>query len=262
MKHRAFTLIELLVVMGIIAIITGITIVTVGAIRKDTNISIGTNLVKGQLALTRAIAIRSGEKTALIFRSRVVDGVDVTELLIANETKEQRLFNFTMRHQVLATRLSITNKTEVKRLPPGINIATPAYHLNKDDLWVTGSRFTKRPFEAPGIVFGVIFAGDGSLDTFGWIDESMSTSQISWLDFNSDGEQSLDGDLLFQETENSEVAIMTAVTLAIYDDNQAREYCNETNWNDSEVKNTALSAYIDEFAKRLAFNRYTGMVLD
>ena len=80
---RAFTLIELLAVVAILAIVGVITVVAYSGIIADVRRSSAVEQVKGLLAQTRMIALKSGHTTMLAFRARSINSTPRVEAIIA-----------------------------------------------------------------------------------------------------------------------------------------------------------------------------------
>jgi prepilin-type N-terminal cleavage/methylation domain-containing protein len=182
-----------------------------------------------------------------------------------------------------------------RRLPIGVKVAGPQYaktDLNDptpedvDHLWFVQPELSKSslaaPSEAADSVVGVMFAADGTAVTR----NSKTSSNKAFCDFNSDGalmydkvsysivqisnpavtSYGLQGNLVAagpfnQRYHDDEPAITLVPYLAVFDEREARQRYDVTQWDDPEVRTADLSNYINQFANRLHFNRYTGVVM-
>ena len=180
-------------------------------------------------------------------------------------------------------------------LPRGIGVATPGDGFTSDDIatdaaWYTVSdlRQVEGGSEEGGVVIAVLFGPDGTTEAR----NTLSQSDLIFVDDNSDGLQRQhspnfatvqDNDYVStfpscwcqvptddadesiiaffcQPAEDDEPYVVIAPYLGIYDDDEARERFDTTMWIDPFEKLTDLTAYINEFGKRIHFNRYTGVV--
>ena len=133
-RARAFTIIELLVVIGIIAILSVLTTLGARRLTAGSRLAAGTNAVTNALGVARAVAIRDGLPTALVFRP-VWDPARPSipqrvEMVVVRWTGEQPEFRNTagsiigykQRYRPVAGVPSIT-------LPEGIKVAAPIYQF-------------------------------------------------------------------------------------------------------------------------------------
>ena len=65
----------------------------------------------------------------------------------------------------------------------------------------------------------------------------------------------------FQLLEDDESFVTIAPFLAVFDDDEARDIYVTSTWVDAEIRNAEITEYVTEFAKRIHFNRYTGVVM-
>ena len=84
--HRSFTLIELLVVMGLIALLSVVTLVSVQAIIKDARLSSATNTVMAGLDNARALAMKKNTNVLVVFRPRF-QGVASQEQVVVSKLR-------------------------------------------------------------------------------------------------------------------------------------------------------------------------------
>ncbi len=91
---------------------------------------------------------------------------------------------------------------------------------------------------------------------------SQSDSNQSFVDFNNSGDQQINSfDIDDQMFENDEPYLAMAPFLAVFDDDEAREIKDTTAWGDEIIRREDITDYVTQFAKRIHFNRYTGVVM-
>ncbi len=266
-RAGGFTLIELLVVMGIIVILIGLTVISVGAVARESRLSSGTNTVKAALGTARALAMKNGRLTLVTFRPRIEgDREQYLEALFAEYTGVSNVVS----GQVI-DRFAPVAGSEILAIPKGIKVAQPWYGANADLIWITQSHIPAVVLagEAPNRLIAVMFAPNGELVTR----NSKTDSARIWVDFNNDGLQreagtnyaagaSPSGMGYWQQSlVDDEPFLNFAPMLAVFNDDLARERYDTTAWSDDATRNLNLSAYITEYANRVIFNRYTGVVM-
>jgi type II secretory pathway pseudopilin PulG len=278
-RRAAFTLIELLVVMGVIVILIGLTVVAVAAVARGSQLSTATNRVKGALGQARALAMRESKPVLAVFRA-AEEGEEgqVIEIIIAEAAESGRAVVPAFGVQVV-DRFVPVNGVDPVRLPDRIKVAGPGYSANADALWHTQSELARvLSFgETPGRVFGVMFGADGSLLT----QNPYSDSNRIYVDFNRNAFQDVmgtsydyaqlpppnvaDADFqtnLFQQRDFEDENYVEMIPfLAVYDDAECREFFDPSDWNDPLMWEADVSQYVDQFAKRIHFNRYTGVAM-
>ncbi len=283
---RAFTLTELLIVMGVIAVLSVLTLVSVQAIINDARLASATNVVTAALDNARALAMKNNRNVLMVFRPRLEGGESVVVDIVACQwTGESYLNNPPQEFPLVVDRFVPIDGATVRSLPAGIKVAAPSYAIEQDDVWVTQSHLpaTVLGREVPGVVFGVMFAPDGTSVT----GNAQSDASLIWADFFVDldtatpnpmaaepmmrlgNEAALPFFLLeapreFEQWfEDDEPFIVMAPFLAVYDDKEAR-VLKSGDWNvraDYEFDLTGPDGYISENANRVHFNRYTGVVM-
>jgi len=243
----AFTLIELLVVIGVIVIVIGITIFAVGAVIRDARLSSGTNGVKGALGTARATAIDLNREVGAVF---IINEDGRTAVILAQKTGASQNLprGGGMR---LQTRYDLVPNVEPVVLPAGIKVATPFYAVGDDFTW-TSQPHLDEPSDIPTRMFGVFFLPDGSLASFGGVNfNDNSQTYTRWVDLDGDGQRNPPSDDFEYVSPGEEVFLNNAPFLAVFDDAAADElegaYTHQ--------------GYIDEFADRIYFNRYTGVIM-
>ena len=258
-RRTGFTLIELLVVMGIIVILIGITVVSVGAIARGSQLASATNSVKSALGTARALALKNRKPTGVVFR---VDwdpnrptAPQVTEAVFVEDAGNSLVPFGTF----IVNRYVEVQGTEREQLPVGMKVAGPSYVNNTDGLWITQPQFPAAAAgnEPPGRLLGVLFDKNGSMITM--VPES--DANVGFVDFNNNNAQDSVAGFDDYEDPDEEPNIIWAPFVAVYDDAEAREYEDDSDWNVLANYEMELKSYIDEFANRIHFNRYTGVVM-
>ncbi len=294
---RAFTLIELLVVMGLIAILGAMTALSYRAIAKDAKLSSGKNTVMAVLDNARGLAMKTNRLVMVVFRPRM-DGpqrmyVEAVLCKWSGETYSSTSIGTTDRFIPISD-------VPARALPSGIKVAGPRYgeftQLNLvpgfDRSWATQVQLTAirqsdGSGEQSGEMLAVMYAPDGTVITH----NSSSDSNAAYVDFNGDHSQRfrnnnlavgnvLDCDFVSsfppagnpsyqQKFEDDEPNVNIAPFVAVYDDDKAREN-RATDWVSltdiqNELTGNPNSAepggYINQYADRIHFNRYTGVAM-
>jgi hypothetical protein len=272
--------------MGVIAVLATLTLVSVRGISRDARLASAVNTVTAALDNARAAAMRRNTLALVVFRPRLVgEKEQVVEVVTADWGGESYGVdddgNGIPEHVV--DRFVPLPDVPVRALPSGIKVAAPRYADGRDEEWVTQShlpatRLASNP-EQPGRLIGVMYGPDGTTLTA----NSRSDSTRTWVDFASsemdqsypwvhDGPSPGDG---FSPTEAAvvgyveqrypldEPVVTFAPFLAVYDDDAARER-KTLDWSTSanyESELTGSLGYISNYADRIHFNRYTGVVM-
>lgn len=287
-RRAAFTTIELLVVIGIIALLTTITVVSIRSVLLEARVSSATNLVKAALANARALALKNNENVGVIFVVRwdpEEQGEQVVELWTIRPTGATRTVQ-DLDPAGQEVDQSPTDEYEpipgvpVRPLPPGIKVAAPFYSvgigentLNYDD-WVTqphfpaGSNGSLQQNEH-GSLLGVLFSPRGEVITRRL--DGGAGRQYSWVDFNADGflndgATTGAGEQWQYDEPDDEPRISFAPFLSVYDDREAHEFFPDSSFewigpSNRQQRRDDLSQYINQNADRIHFNRYTGVVM-
>ncbi len=296
-RVAAFTLTELLIVMGVIAALSVLTLVSMRAIVKDARLASATNTVTASLENARALAMKKNNIVLLVFRPRIEGNdkvvVDLVPCHWTGESYENAPTPAPPVASLVVDRFVPIPDAPVRTLPAGIKVAAPAYSdpTAADHVWATQSHLLATANgEIPGVVFGVMYAPDGTTIS----GNPQSDASLIWVDFFvdpdtgpldplADPKMRLGGDGTWYDLDaaprvfgqvfgDDEPFVVIAPFLAVYDDDAARELGRVDQWNDEQVyqadlvgvpadPNPTIPSYITANAKRIHFNRYTGVVM-
>ena len=276
-----FTLIELLVAMGVIAVLAVLTLMSMRGIANDARLASATNTVKAALDNARALAMKKNTIVLIVFRPRL-EGVhkqkQEVDIYTAKWTGESAALDTDNDGSLdfVVDRFVPIPSIVVRTIPAGIKIAAPFYGDNEDEVWITQSHLPAidqetGSGEAPGKMLAVMYGPDGTTITR----NSQSDSNRMFVDFNNDGLQRDDADFwdysnnsnypgttyFDQMFEDDEPFLAMAPFLAVFDDDEAREIFDATAWGNEVTRLEDLTEYITQFADRIHFNRYTGVVM-
>lgn len=274
----AFTLTELLVVMGIIALLSTITIISVRGVLRGTQLALATNTVMAALENARARAIKDHEYVLVAFQPQLTErGDQVVHVVQARWTGDSPAAALSCFGENKAVdRYVPIDDAPLRVLPKGIQVSGPMYRENQDSTWETQSNLLKTADnrEAGGVLLVLIFGPDGSLVN----NLSESDALGSYVDFNKDAAQSIHGqtyvygtppptftcdeffyDLSLQQLPEDEPFVAIVPFIAVYDDNDARAIQGDDDWNVLLTRNREISAYVAGHADPIYFNRYSGV---
>ncbi len=263
-----FTLIELLVVMGVIAVLAVLTLMSMRSIANDARMASATNTIKAALDNARALAMKNNTIVLIVFRPRL-EGVhkqkQEVDIYTAKWTGESIL---NLNGANVVDRFVPIPAIVVRSIPAGIKVAAPRYGADEDFVWNTQSHLPAidpqaGAGEVRGKLIAIMYGPDGTTITR----NSQSDSNQIFVDFNNDGLQLISGDPNDQASEDDEPFLAMAPFLAVFDDDEAREL-KALDWSNSnqgednyELELTGPLGYVTQFAKRIHFNRYTGVVM-
>lgn len=266
-----FTLIELLVVMGVIAVLAVLTLMSMRAIANDARLASATNTVKAALDNARALAMKNNTIVLIVFRPRL-EGVhkqkQEVDIYTAKWTGESAFFIDSFGNQKVKDRFVPIPAVAVRTIPAGIKVAAPRYGADEDFVWNTQSHLPAidpqaGAGEVRGKLIAIMYGPEGTTITR----NSQSDSNQNFVDFDNDGLQRIIGDVNDQASEDDEPFLAMAPFLAVYDDDEAREL-KTLDWSNSNQGEenyrdelTGPLGYITQFADRIHFNRYTGVVM-
>jgi type II secretory pathway pseudopilin PulG len=294
-RRAAFTIIELLVVMGILVLLAVLTGISVSGVSREARLSSGVNQVVAALGSARAFAIQNNATVMVTFTvnvdpSRLGEG-EIVEVVLAKATGE-----ITTRYgsnQWYDERYAPVPGLPAVELPRGIKVAGPlntAYNGapggwgDGDELWVSqpGGRWSLaddwNDDGVPEVVTNeigrqicVIFGPDGTMVTRN-VQGAGGSGAVVWPYLDADRNrtpiiinhngyggvlQYVAYDAVGDEVDNHPVQ-----WLAVYDDEALRKARGDTNWggeNGEDLRNSEITAWVEQFGVPIFFNRYTGV---
>ena len=204
-----FTLTELLIVMGVIAILSTLTMVSVRALAKDARLSSATNTVMAALDNARALAMKRNKPVLVAFYPRVEGTKSYVDIITAAWTGDSFVAEVSYptrpNDNPVFDRFRPVPEVPIRSLPAGVKVAGPdyaSYHCNDpnqdentDDQWLVMTELTRvNPpvSEAFGQLVGVMYAPDGTT----LLSNPANDSDFCWIDLNDSGipEMDLNGD--------------------------------------------------------------------
>ena len=250
--------------MGVIAVLAVLTLMSMRSIANDARLASATNTVKAALDNARALAMKNNTIVLVVFRPRLVRTTkQEVDIYTAKWSGESAFFTDSFGNEKVKDRFMPIPAVAVRTIPAGIKVAAPKYGKNLDDVWITQAHLPAidqetGSGEAPGEMIAVMYGPDGTTITR----NSQSDSNQSFVDFNNSGFQEVNSfDPDDQIFENDEPFVAMAPFLAVYDDDEARELYDTSLWVDQDTHDDDLTEYITQFATRIHFNRYTGVVM-
>jgi prepilin-type N-terminal cleavage/methylation domain-containing protein len=283
---RGFTLAELLVVMGIIAVLGALTVLSYRGIAKDAKLASGRNTVAAVLDNARGLAMKNNRLVLVAFRPRLEGyNAQYVECVFAQWTGESVVANVTgFTSPQVVDRFAPIPGVPSRSLPRGIKVAGPFYGDDLDSIWLATSHLPRinqstGNGEAPGEVIGVMFAPDGTAVT-----RNSATDCVRFfIDFDNDGAHDWNQTVVNyggpissaqfltamfeQRFEDDECWIDVAPFIGVFDDDQARELYDQTQWDfavsasAAANRRNAYTQYITNNVDPIYFNRYTGVAM-
>ncbi|MHC4826970.1 MAG: prepilin-type N-terminal cleavage/methylation domain-containing protein [Planctomycetota bacterium] len=284
-RTRGFTLAELLVVMGVVGVLSTLTLVSIRVIAKDARLSSATNTVMAALDNARALAMKRNKPVLVAFYPRVEGMQSRVDIITAAWTGGSLVVDVGSPGNSTSSvfdRFRPVSDVPIRSLPPRVKVAGPAYADDRDDLWLVMTELT-RPNEPLGQLVGVMYGPDGST----LLGNSANDSDYFWIDLNGSGDLEMDlnvdgvvnpvdpadrvfamppvDPLLFFQLGHpeDEVAINIVPFVAVFDETDARDRMGDNDWDVSFGTNRddELTQYIVQYADRIHFNRYTGVAM-
>jgi hypothetical protein len=179
-------------------------------------------------------------------------------------------------------------------LPEGIKVAGPFYESDNDFLWMASSDLpaVRGSNEVAGCIIAVMYGPDGNTLRF----NPRSDAVESWVDFNPTFDFSEYGEVrqrhadedwdpdapqlvtnicdfgldynafLCQELADDEPYVIASPFLAVFNDDECRTFYDTSQWTGATAEGglnriNNQSEYINQYADRIHFNRYTGVVM-
>ncbi len=197
LRRPAFTLLELLVVVGIILIVTTLTLMAYRGIASDMRMSAAVQDVTSVMEQARSRAIRDGKATMVVLRPRITAGGEqIIEAVVGQSSGE----TFRWRKSAsqgpydpvtnqgaprrMATRFVPLQGLEPREMPEDMGFATPAHQFGDDEMYVMTGQVGVFG-EPPGIMPAVLYGPDGEIVNY---DQDTDASLV-FMDFNGDGGQ-------------------------------------------------------------------------
>lgn len=297
-SRPGFTLIELLVVIAIIAIISSIVTVSFLNISREARLSSGTNVVISAIGNARALAMKNNRLVLVVFRPRLLENrTQIVEIITAQWTGESFLDDISID---VIDRFEPIEGIAIRRLPRGIKVAGPMYLESTafldvngaqagdlDSYWSTQAQLAginqlsplDNTSEPAGRLIGIMFNPDGTTVSV----NAQSDASASFIDFDRDrlhriegstydynivfdtGDNDFPGSLIFaHRLDDDEPVVMIAPYLAVFDDEQFREFFEPSTWTDAagfDNYRQDLRQYLNQNANRIHFNSYTGVAM-
>ncbi len=298
---RSFTLVELLVVMAIIAIIGGITVFSVREIFRDAKLSSGVNTVMAALDNARSLAMKNNKLTCVAFRAQRDEDDEVyVEAVTAEFTGEVYTVSGSLATDRYAPVKGAPVRrlpSGIKVAAPAFLGNSDEYWMTQSEL----SQMSETAGEVGGLIVAVIYNPRGEIITTNAESDALRAFVDFDDDFhiggNPPGGQDREGrdpytyvggdgpgalpqgfavtelyttaaSFYTQRTATDESFFVTAPFIAVYDDEAARsQFDPRVDWapydSNAAVQNylEQLSSYITANAKRIHFNRYTGVTM-
>jgi prepilin-type N-terminal cleavage/methylation domain-containing protein len=289
-SRRGFTLIELIVVIIIIAIIAGFSAMSYSKIAKGMRMSSAKNTLIASLDNARALAIRNNRYVITVFRPRLVnDGSEqVYDIVIAEWVGDSSNADWGGGTIRTYDRFVPIPNVKVRTTPVGVGIAGPAYGVGDDDLWWVATYLPAVALipdnEPKGEMVGILYSPEGRVV----VRNAESGSDRTWVDFDSDGDQTLDPDpdrdgndsdaIVIRWTDEGtpqlpiganfdlegpggEPNIGVTMILTVFDETALRKVYQLSTWDDDDDRYRDYTEYINKTADRIQFNRYSGVPL-
>jgi len=280
-NSHGFTLIELIVVIVIMAILSGLSAIAYQQITADLRMSAAQNTVTAALDNARALAIKKNRYVMTVFRPRLEDGGNsqVIDIVVAGWDGDSANAESGSGSVWTYDRFIPIQGIEVRTIEGGINVAGPGYGTGDDTTWWAPSFLPKiSNGEVFGSMVGILYNPEGRVV----VRNAKSGSDRIWVDFNQDGKQQisdtetvdwpwpnpLPGNWAYFDLEAPEGEPFLSMThiLCVFNETECRLQNDLATWIrnpqwQNDVRNDDISAYIEENAERIQFNKYSGVPL-
>ena len=286
---RGFTLIELLVVMGILVVLAVLTGISVSQVSREARLSSGVNQVVAALGAARSYAIQNNTTTMLSFtvnvdRENLGEG-EIVELVLSRATGEITT-RYSGSQQWYDQRFVPVAGLPAVQLPRGIKVAGPlntAYgdvppgFGDGDELWVSqpGGAWringTDVVTDEIGRQIGVMFGPDGTMVTRN-VQGAGGSGAVVWPYLDADRDRvpviinhnGYGGSMRFvaYDAVGDECDVHPVQWLGVFDDEALRRARGDANWgleNGEDIRNSAITGWVDQYGVPIFFNRYTGV---
>ena len=260
-------------------------------IAKGMRMSSAKNTLIASLDNARALAIRNNRYVITVFRPRLVsDGSEqVFDIVIAEWVGDSSNADWGGGTIRTYDRFVPIPNVKVRTTPVGVGIAGPGYSVaNSDDIWWVATYLPAVALipdnEPKGEMVGILYSPEGRVV----VRNAESGSDRTWVDFDNDGDQTLDPDPDRDGNESDAIVIRwtdegtptlpiganfdlegpggepnigVTMILTVFDETALRKVYQPSTWNDDDDRYRDYTEYINKTADRIQFNRYSGVPL-
>lgn len=274
----------------IIAIIAGFSAMSYSKIAKGMRMSSAKNTLIASLDNARALAIRNNRYVITTFRPRLVnDGSEqVFDIVIAEWLGDSSNADWGGGTIRTYDRFVPIPNVEVRTIPVGVGIAGPGYGVADDDIWWVATYLPAVALipdnEPKGEMVGILYSPEGRVV----VRNAESGSDRTWVDFDNDGDQTLDPDPDRDGNDSDAIVILwtdegtpqlsiganfdlegpggepnigVTMILTVFDEDALREVYQPSEWSSDTQRYEDYTEYINKTADRIQFNRYSGVPL-
>ena len=300
-RRFGFTLVELIVVIAVMTILASISGLAFRRMAADLRMSSAESMLTASLDNARSIAIQKNRYVMAVFIPRLTaDRTEqVTDIVIAQWNGDSMNADFPTNSGSriwTVDRFVPVQGIEVRSIEGGVNVAAPSYHNGIDDEWLTATYLPDVALQEDALKVGrvsaVMFSPEGRVV----LRNAKSSADRSWVDFNLDGEQTYDPDPdrnpstddayvvgwltsspdpetelyegmyswlwgVFLNGQGGEPMVMTVPFVTVYDEKEFRTLYPSDAWDDYQQRIDDYTEYVNETARRIQFNRYSGVTL-
>jgi len=300
-RRFGFTLVELIVVIAVMTILASISGLAFRRIAADLRMSTAENTLSASLDNARSIAIQKNRYVMAVFIPRLTaDKTEqMTDIILAQWNGDSMTADFPNNSGSrlwTVDRFVPVQGVEVRSIEGGVSVAAPSYHNDDDDLWLTPTYLPDVALQEDALKVGRVSAVMYSPEGRVVVRNAKSSADRSWVDFNFDGEQTYDPDPdrnpntndayvvgwltsspdpetelyegmvsslwgVLLNGQGGEPMVMPVPFVAVYDEKEFRTLYPSDAWNDYTQRIDDYSEYVNETARRIQFNRYSGVTL-